>query len=267
MRTMLPSPRNRSSRATIPSSKFGRLLIGRLLICLGLALGMAPGCSAKKKAKKKSAWTGKGSFRCDRDERITLRKLTVVANQKISIDAHGQCKLELVDCNLKGSVRVAAHDRARITITGGRLETRDTAVWASDLAEIRMTGVWVMGGEPQARGTGLRVDGESHLVVVGSHLQGGRNGLRANGKSRIELSDTKVTGAYGITARRQSRVTISGGTVEGSRYAILTNDAARVTHHGTRVTGRVVSKGRSKVIERKVTRGKVTEPALPSVMK
>lgn len=244
-----------------------RIALRRLGICLVLTLAVAPGCSAKKKSKQKKSWTGKGDFRCGRDEKVTLRKLTVVARGRTTIAVRNHCKLTLVDCNFKGDVRVMAHDSARITITGGRFETQDTAVRALDRAEIRMTGAWVVSGGEGARGIGLRTDGESHVVVVGSHLQGGKDGLRADGRSRVELSDTKVTGAYGITARRQTRVKVSGGTVEGSRYAILTYDQSRVTHHGTQVTGDVLSKGRSQVIQRQVSGGKVNAPALPAVMK
>lgn len=117
------------------------------------AAWLAAGCD---EARDGVVWDEETTFTCAGSDEKVLEGVTKVLTTPdlVAVEAGGQCRLRLVNCDLTADFPVKVFGMATITIEGGRIRGNKQSLQAIGNGRIVVEGATIEGPEPGTMGNG-----------------------------------------------------------------------------------------------------------------
>jgi len=90
-------------------------------------------------------WDGKSTFSCAANDNKIIKGVTAKLSSGEAIKASGNCRLEVIDCNIEAPKGIDATGNAHVTVKGGSVTSSDLAGYAMGNASITFEGTKVSG--------------------------------------------------------------------------------------------------------------------------
>ncbi len=101
--------------------------------------------TAKSEDAEETKWDGKTPFTCGGSDNVKIKGVTANLEKDTAITALGNCRVELVDCDITAKTGIETGAGAIVVVKGGRVTGKDEAASALGTSSITFTGTKVTG--------------------------------------------------------------------------------------------------------------------------